>query len=183
MRMTKKIKLSTLKSNPGNPRLIKDDKFKKLCDSIKQFPRMMELRPIVLDEKNIILGGNMRFNALKELGYKDIPPEWVKYAEGLSEEQKQEFIIKDNVGFGEWEWDLLANEWDAAKLTEWGLDVWKPTEDIDLNQFFAEDSGDDKIEKHKIILEYTEEEYELVIQAFKNKGGSKEQVVFKLLGL
>jgi hypothetical protein len=179
----KNIKLSTLKPNTGNPRFIKDEKFKKLCESIKQFPRMMELRPIILDENNIILGGNMRFTALKELGYKDVPPEWVKYAEGLTEEQKQEFIIKDNVGFGDWDWDILANEWDALKLAEWGLDVWKPSGEVDLDSFFADDSDSDKEEKFKITLEYTEEEYNLVIEAFKNKQGSKEQVVFKLLGL
>ena len=135
----KNIKLSTLRPNPGNPRLIKDDKFKKLCDSIKQFPRMMELRPIVIDEKCIILGGNMRFNALKELGYKDIPQEWVKQASELTEEQKQEFIVKDNVGFGEWDWDLLANEWDAGKLIEWGMDL---PADMMVDQEAQEDDFD-----------------------------------------
>ena len=119
----KNIKLSTLKPNPGNPRLIKDDKFKKLCESIKQFPRMMELRPIIVDENSIILGGNMRYSALKELGYKDVPPEWVIAAADLTEEQKQEFIIKDNVGFGEWDWNILANEWNVSNLTDWGLDL------------------------------------------------------------
>jgi len=117
------MKISQLKSNPNNPRLIKDDKFKKLCDSIQAFPKMMELRPIIIDEGNIILGGNMRFNALKHLGYKELPAEWVKQANELTEEQKQEFIVKDNVGFGEWDWDILANEWDTEKLEEWGLDI------------------------------------------------------------
>lgn len=117
------IKIKEIKPNPNNPRLIKDDKFKKLCDSIQAFPKMMELRPIIIDESNVILGGNMRFNALKHLGYKEIPAEWVKQASELTEEQKQEFIVKDNVGFGEWDWDLLANEWDAEKLEEWGLDL------------------------------------------------------------
>ena len=117
------MKTSQLKSNPNNPRLIKDDKFKKLCTSIEQFPKMMELRPIIIDENNIILGGNMRFNALKHLGYKELPAEWVKQASELTEEQKQEFIVKDNVGFGEWDWDILANEWDAEKLEEWGLEL------------------------------------------------------------
>jgi len=84
---------------------------------------MMELRPIIIDEGNIILGGNMRFNALKHLGYKELPVEWVKQANELTEEQKQEFIVKDNVGFGEWDWDILANEWDTEKLEEWGLEL------------------------------------------------------------
>ena len=84
---------------------------------------MMELRPIIIDENNVILGGNMRSNALKHLGYKELPAEWVKQASELTEEQKQEFIVKDNVGFGDWDWDILANEWDTEKLQEWGLDI------------------------------------------------------------
>lgn len=117
------MKITSIKGNTKNPRLIKDDKFKKLCASIEQFPKMMELRPIIIDENNVILGGNMRFNALKHLGYKELPAEWVKQASELTEEQKQEFIVKDNVGFGEWDWDLLANEWDVDKLQEWGLEL------------------------------------------------------------
>lgn len=121
------MKLSNIKPNPNNPRLIKDDKFKKLCQSIKDFPQMMELRPIIIDENNITLGGNMRLKALKELCYKEIPETWVKKASELTEEQKKEFIVKDNVGFGEWDFDELANNWDADELKEWGVDlpVWK----------------------------------------------------------
>ena len=115
--------LSEIKPNPNNPRIIKDDKFKKLVASIKEFPQMLELRPIVVDADNISLGGNMRLKALQELGYKEIPETWVKKASELTEEQKQQFIIKDNVGFGEWDWEMLANEWDAEKLEEWGLDL------------------------------------------------------------
>lgn len=117
------MKLSTIKSNPNNPRIIKDEKFKKLCESIKALPKMMELRPIVVDENNIVQGGNMRLKALNELGYKDIPDSWVKQAKDFTEEELKEFIIKDNVGFGEWDWDDLANNWDTDKLQEWGLDI------------------------------------------------------------
>lgn len=117
------MKISEIKNNPNNPRLIKDDKFEKLKKSIEQFPQMMELRPIVIDEDGVILGGNMRFQAIKALKMKDIPDEWVKRAEELTEEQKKEFVIKDNAGFGDWDWDSLANEWDADKLADWGLDV------------------------------------------------------------
>lgn len=117
------MKLSTIKSNPNNPRIIKDEKFKKLCESIKALPKMMELRPIVVDENNIVQGGNMRLKALNELGYKDIPDSWVKQAKDFTEEELKEFIIKDNVGFGEWDWDALANNWDVEKLEEWGLDI------------------------------------------------------------
>ena len=117
------MKLSELKNNPNNPRVLKDDKFKKLIKSIEEFPKMMELRPIVIDADNIVLGGNMRLKALKELKYKDIPDTWVKRAADLTEKEKEQFIIKDNVGFGEWDWDILANEWENEELIEWGLDI------------------------------------------------------------
>jgi hypothetical protein len=117
------IKISDLKKNPNNPRLIKDDKFQKLVKSIENFPKMMELRPIIINDQNIVLGGNMRLAALKELGYKEIPNEWVKQAKDLTQEQQNEFIVKDNVSFGAWDWEMIANEWDAKKLEEWGLDL------------------------------------------------------------
>jgi len=116
-------KLSSIKPNPSNPRIIKDERFERLKQSITDFPQMMELRPMIVDESNTLLGGNMRFKALQDLGYKEIPDNWIKKASELTEEQKKEFIIKDNVGFGEWEWEQLANEWDVEQLTEWGLDI------------------------------------------------------------
>lgn len=115
-----KVKISEVKNNPKNPRLIKDDKFKKLVKSIQEFPQMLELRPIVVDENNIVLGGNMRLKACKEAGLKEV---YIVKADNLTEQQKDEFIVKDNVGFGEWDWDMLANEWDTEKLDEWGLDL------------------------------------------------------------
>jgi len=117
------IKISKIKSNPNNPRIIKDDKFKKLCKSISELPKMMELRPIVVDENFVVQGGNMRLKALTELGYKELPDEWVKQAKDFTEDELKEFIIKDNVGFGEWDWDDLANNWDVEKLEDWGLDI------------------------------------------------------------
>lgn len=117
------MKLSTIHINPLNPRLIKDDRFKKLCQSIKDFPKMMKLHPIIINSEDMILGGNMRFKALKELKYKDVPDEWVKRDGELTEAEKQRFIIEDNVPFGEWDWDILANEWDQDKLIEWGLEI------------------------------------------------------------
>jgi len=114
------MNINEIKPNPNNPRIIKDDKFKKLVKSIQDFPQMLELRPIVIDENNIVLGGNMRLKACIEAGLKDVP---VKQAKELTEEQKKEFIIKDNVGFGEWSWDDLANNWNVEDLTEWGLDI------------------------------------------------------------
>jgi len=126
--MKQLIKISQVKSNPNNPRLIKNDKFKKLVKSVQDFPEMLELRPIVVDENMIVLGGNMRLKACIDAGLKEV---WIEVAEGLTEEQKKEFIVKDNVGFGEWEWDMLANEWDSVQLAEWGLDVWQNEDDIE----------------------------------------------------
>ena len=117
---SKEVNLSEIKSNPNNPRIIKDDKFYKLVESIKTFPRMLEIRPIVVNKDMVVLGGNMRLRACKEAGLKKVP---VIFADDLSEEQQREFIIKDNVGFGEWDWAMLANEWDTKELTEWGLDI------------------------------------------------------------
>ena len=124
--MKQQVKISKVKGNPSNPRIIKNDKFKKLVKSIKEFPEMLKLRPIVVDEDFMVLGGNMRLKASKEAGLKEV---WIDIAEGLTEEQKKEFIVKDNVGFGEWEWDILANEWDSVQLAEWGLDVWENEDD------------------------------------------------------
>jgi ParB-like chromosome segregation protein Spo0J len=117
-----KVKISEVKSNPNNPRLIKDDKFNKLVKSIKEFPKMLEIRPIVVNSDMIVLGGNMRLKACKEAGLKEVT---IIFAEDLTEDEQKQFIIKDNVGFGEWDWEQLANEWDAEKLEEWGLDIPK----------------------------------------------------------
>jgi DNA modification methylase len=117
---TKTVKISDIKSNPNNPRLIKDDKFHKLVNSIKGFPKMLEIRPIVVNADMVVLGGNMRLKACKEAGLKEIP---IIFADDLTEEQQKEFIIKDNVGFGEWDWDMIANEWDVEQIEDWGLDV------------------------------------------------------------
>ena len=125
--MKQQVKISKVKGNPSNPRIIKNDKFKKLVKSIKEFPEMLKLRPIVVDEDMMVLGGNMRLKASKEAGLSEV---WIDIAEGLTEEQKKEFIVKDNVGFGEWEWDILANEWDSVQLAEWGLDVWENEDDV-----------------------------------------------------
>jgi len=124
--MKQQVKLYKIKGNPLNPRVIKTDKFKKLVKSIQEFPEMLKLRPIVVDENMMVLGGNMRLRASKDAGLTEV---WIDIAEGFTEEQKKEFIVKDNVGFGEWEWDILANEWDSVQLAEWGLDVWENEDD------------------------------------------------------
>ena len=118
--MRKTVKINEIISNKENPRFISDKKFNKLVQSIKDFPQMLEKRPLVVDENMVVLGGNMRLKALQKAGIKEIP---IDIAEGWTDEQKKEFIIKDNVGFGEWDWDILANVWDIESLKDWGLDV------------------------------------------------------------
>ena len=127
---SEKVKISEVKANPNNPRIIKDDKFAKLVQSIKDFPKMLEIRPIVVNSDMVVLGGNMRLRACKEAGLKEVP---IIMAEDLTEEQQKEFIIKDNVSGGEWDWSMLANEWDAEDLDKWGLDVPKWADGLDIN--------------------------------------------------
>ncbi len=124
-----KAKISEVKTNPNNPRVLKDDKFKKLVASIKSFPKMLEIRPIVVNNDMIVLGGNMRLKACKEAGLKDVH---IIKAEDLTEDQQREFIIKDNVGFGEWDWNMIANEWDTDEIEAWGLDIPVFDEPIEL---------------------------------------------------
>jgi site-specific DNA-methyltransferase (adenine-specific) len=134
---TSKIKLSEIKLNSDNPRLIKDDKFKKLVASIKDFPKMMELRPIIVDDTMTILGGNMRYNALREAGYTEIDDSWVKQAKDLTPEEKKQFIIKDNLPFGEWDWDILGNNFEIKDLLDWGFDE----KDLKIEQDIEEDEA------------------------------------------
>ena len=125
-------KINNIKLNPNNPRLIKDDKFKKLVQSIKDFPEMLNIRPIVVNTDMVILGGNMRYKACKEAGLKEVPI----IITDLSEEKQREFLIKDNTSGGEWDWEVLANEWDNEELESWGLDLVG----FDIN---SEDYGED----------------------------------------
>jgi ParB-like chromosome segregation protein Spo0J len=160
------LKVSEIKNNPNNPRLIKDDKFKKLVQSLKDFPIMAKkLRKIVVDENNIILGGNMRFRAIKEAGIKEVHVEYFTredaeennrlakeldpaYVDKTYEEQCREFIIKDNVSGGEWDMDILANEWDTEELEEWGVEIIKTNFD-DIDSFFEDNEGEAGDKKHK----------------------------------
>ena len=136
------MNIKEIKSNPNNPRIIKDEKFAKLKKSISEFPKMMELRPMVINSENIVLGGNMRLKALKELGYTDIPNEWIKRADELTEDETRRFIIADNVGFGEHDWEMLANEWDTEELADWGLEGFP----FDLGEDEQEPKEDKQIE-------------------------------------
>jgi ParB-like chromosome segregation protein Spo0J len=132
------VKITDIKPNPNNPRVIKDDKFKKLVASIREFPKMLELRPIVVNADMVVLGGNMRLKALKELGLKEAP---IIKIDDLTEDQQREFIVKDNVGFGEWDWDQLANEWDVQDLDKWGLDLPIFAEEPSMDELIGEEKN------------------------------------------
>lgn len=115
-----RVNIQEVRLNEENPRYIKDHKFEKLVKSIKEFPQMLDLRPIVVNQDMIVLGGNMRLRACREAGLTEVP---IIYADNLTEEQQKEFVIKDNSSFGEWDWDILANEWDTEQLIDWGMDM------------------------------------------------------------
>tara|TARA_R100000988_G_scaffold98635_1_gene66931 strand:+ start:68 stop:610 length:543 start_codon:yes stop_codon:yes gene_type:complete len=168
--MKQQVKLYKIKGNPNNPRIIKNDKFKKLVKSIQEFPEMLKLRPIVVDQDMVVLGGNMRLKASKDAGLKEV---WIEVAEGLTAEQKKEFIVKDNVGFGEWEWDMLANEWDSVELAEWGLDVWQNEDDLeepDFNELTEENKNKPSVIKitfaNKNDLQNAEEEISKIVSKY-----------------
>ena len=138
----KKVNINEVKVNPNNPRLIKDDKFKKLVESITNFPEMLDIRPIVVNNDMVILGGNMRYKACIEAGFKEIP---IIITE-LNDQQQKEFLIKDNVSGGEWDWDILATDWNIDNLEDWGLNIWQLKEDFydleEVDQKEPKASGD-----------------------------------------
>jgi ParB-like chromosome segregation protein Spo0J len=175
--MIKKVKISEIKPNPNNPRLIKDDKFKKLVKSIQDFPDMLNVRPIVVNKDMIVLGGNMRLKAIREAGYTEVAVEIVDW----TEEKQKEFIVKDNVGYGEWDWDDLANNWDAQELSEWGLDI--PNFNIEgFTDKNKELSLDDVSDSMTINLKFTEDEYYIVKDQLLKIASTPEQAIWKLLG-
>jgi hypothetical protein len=150
-----KVKVSSLRPSPKNPRLIKNDKFKKLVRSIQEFPDMLKLRPIIVDEDSVVLGGNMRLKACIEAKVKEVYIERLtkksveasnkKYGTSYTyQERCDEFMIKDNSGFGDWDWDILANEWDTDLLGDWGLDLWKAEEDTEDEGYVADPNFDDE---------------------------------------
>ena len=146
-----RLPLKTLKANPNNPRVIRDEKFKKLVKSIKEFPEMLEARPVVVNPDMVVLGGNMRLKALREAGVEEAPV----YIASWDEVKQRQFIIKDNVGFGEWDWDALANEWNEEELQDWGLDIPGFEEEPDFEDLIGEDK--DKAATMKITFESPEQ--------------------------
>lgn len=164
------VDLKKVKPNPENPRTIKGDQFKRLVKSIKEFPEMLELREIVVDENYVVLGGNMRLKALQEAGVKQVI---VKVAEGLTEEQKREFVIKDNAAFGEWNFDDLANGWGDLPLADWGVEVPVFKESDTQDDFSDLDEKDKniqiKISVHPGIWLAQREEIKGILERLKTK--------------
>ena len=184
---SEKVPISSVKLNAANPRTIRDEKFKKLVKSIRDFPEMLDLRPIVVNSKMEVLGGNMRLRACLEAGLTEVP---IIRAEHLTDEQQREFIVKDNVAFGEWDWEALANEWDTDDLSGWGVDIpnFELPESIsgsafsfsDKNKEINVDTFDDKC---TIVLTYTMEEHEKVKTALHKIAETPEQAIWELLNL
>jgi ParB-like chromosome segregation protein Spo0J len=141
MRNIEKVSIKEVRLSPTNPRIIKDDKFHKLVRSIQEFPEMLEIRPIVVDEEGFVLGGNMRFKACKEAGLKEV---YIIRANDLTEEQRKEFVIKDNASFGDWDWEVLQSEWDLDLVGDWGVDVFEIPTELDYSLLDDEDDDDDE---------------------------------------
>lgn len=166
---TQKVKISQIKVNPDNPRIIRDDNFTKLVKSVKDFPEMMDIRPVVVNKDMIIIGGNMRYRAAVEAGFKEIN---IIVADNLTEDQEKEFVIKDNVSGGEWDWNLLANEWDADLLNDWGLEVPQFAPEIDYS-ILDDENIDAKLQdmadgvKKAIQIEFEAEHYEEAYEIIK----------------
>jgi hypothetical protein len=174
----KMVKISEIKPNPNNPRLIKDEKFAKLVNSIKGFPEMLEIRPIVVNSDMIVLGGNMRLKACKEAGLKEIP---VIFADDLTEEQQREFIIKDNVGFGEWDWEMIANEWEPEQLEDWALDLPGFENVEDLGEDFSLPDGD-KAPFQQMTFTLADEQAEQIQNAIQDIKQTEEYKYAETMG-
>ena len=182
-----RVKISEVKSNPNNPRLIKDEKFTKLVKSIKEFPEMLELRPIVVNSDMVVLGGNMRLKACKEAGMKEVP---IIKADELTDEQQKEFIIKDNVGFGEWDWEMISNEWDSEQVQDWGLDVPNFESVVDYSILDDDNELNSQLEsmangvKKAIQIEFEAEHYEeafALVKFWREQGGYVGGMIMEFL--
>ena len=184
-----KVKISQVKNNPNNPRVIKNDDFRKLVKSIKEAPWMLQLRSIIVNDDNVVLGGNQRLRACKEAGLKEV---YIIKASSLTEEQQREFIVKDNISSGEWDWDALANEFEAEKLEEWGLelpideriDEMEENEEIELEQSVQLEPPKEYI---LIMAEPNSVDWEEIKETLKlkivRKGGYKKGSAFDAVGL
>ena len=186
------VKISAIKANSKNPRVIKDDKFRKLVQSIREFPDMLNKRPLIcftdVDGKYVVLGGNMRLKAAIEVGLKELP---ILLADDWTQEQRDEFLIKDNVGFGEWDWDQLANEWDPEKLNEWNVGVWQ-SDNLSNENIYNGQNPDLELDKFlnselkRMFFVYDNETYLKVVNWFnelqeKHNLENHSQVILKLI--
>ena len=171
------IPISKVIPNSDNPRYIKEEKFKKLVQSLKDFPEMANARPIVVNTEMVALGGNMRLKAMQEAGWSEVPVKVVDW----SEEKQREFIIKDNVGFGEWDWDELANTWNSVELEEWGMDSWQNMDDIDTTDEFTLPSGD-KEPFQQITFTLADEQAEQIKNAIADIKQTEEYKYVETMG-
>ena len=176
--MIQNVPINTVKANPNNPRIIKDDKFTKLVKSINEFPQMLNLRPIVVNDDMVVLGGNMRLKACKEAGLKEIP---IIKASELTEQQQKEFIVKDNVGYGEWDWSDLANNWDSDQLEEWGLDIPGFSDVEDLGENFSLPDGD-KAPFQQMTFTLADEQATQIKNAIEEIKGTEEYKYAETMG-
>lgn len=177
------VSIKEVKSNPNNPRVIRDDKFANLVKSIEEDSWMSEARPIVVDENMVAQGGNQRFRAYQHLGWKEVPVMKID-SQVADEKAMRRFVIKDNVHSGEYDWEVLANEYDPAFLKEMGVDVWMPEQDVNLDGFFdepGEEEPKDLEPSTNLILTYTEEELTVVKEGLLHVASSYEDAVWKLL--
>ena len=175
--MIKKVKITEVIANPNNPRLIKDDKFKKLVKSIQEFPDMLNVRPIVVNTDMVVLGGNMRLKAIKEAGINEINIEIVDW----SEDKQKEFIIKDNASFGEWDWSDLANNWDSEELTDWGVDIIGFSNVEDLGEGFSLPDGD-KSPFQQMTFTLADEQAEQIKNAIEEIKSTEEYKYAETMG-
>jgi hypothetical protein len=176
--MIQNVPINTVKANPNNPRIIKDDKFAKLVKSINEFPQMLKLRPIVVNDDMVVLGGNMRLKACKEAGLKEIP---IIKASELTEQQQKEFIVKDNVGYGEWDWSDLANNWDSDQLEDWGLDIPGFSDVEDLGENFSLPDGD-KAPFQQMTFTLADEQATQIKNAIDDIKGTEEYKYAETMG-
>jgi ParB-like chromosome segregation protein Spo0J len=183
------VKISEVKQNPNNPRTIRDDKFERLVTSIKAFPEMLNIRPIVVNNDMVVLGGNMRLKACREAGLKQVP---IIVAGELTEAQQREFIIKDNVSGGEWDWSALTSEWDTEQLEEWGLDIPEFNDNMTNNEDYEGLDQLSKLDKFlnaelkRMFLVYDNGTFENVVNWFNDQQEKHElenhsQVILKLM--
>ena len=169
--MTEQVPIASVKPNPDNPRVIRDERFAKLVQSIQEFPEMLELRPIVVNSDRVVLGGNMRLRACQKAGLTTVP---IIIADNLTPQQQQEFAIKDNTAFGEWDWDVLANTWEITKLNDWGVAEvaqFKPatTEERELDLSHFSDSADTYLNNtiRQIVLHYDKDTHADVLERLR----------------